>query len=179
MSRTATLVLILLAFGLFYTFTSSQWEILKDKQNLAADYQSVINNVASIADTRDKLLTNYNAIPKTQMDKLARALPDNVDTVNLAVDLNNIASRYGISIKNIKIESNVDNAQLLVLPQFAGPYEKTTISFGFIANYTNFMSFLKDLEKNLRIMDMRSASFKITETSLYEYQLTIDTYWLR
>lgn len=180
MTKSTSLALILLSIGLFYTFTSPQYADMKERRALAGEYQDVIENVAAIAETRDKLLVNYQAIPKIQIDRLAKVLPNNIDTVHLAVDLDSIASRYGISIKNVQVENNPnDTASLLVLPEYGIPYEKVTISFTFISNYENFMKLLTSLESSLRIMDIKSVTFRATDTGLYEHRLAVTTYWLK
>lgn len=174
------MVLILISIGLFYTFTSHQYADMTGSQALADEYRDVIDNVASIAETRDKLLLSFETIPKTQVERLSKVLPNNVDTVHLAVDLDSIASHYGISIKNVQVESNInDSMGQLVLPEYGIPYEKVTISFSFISNYANFMKLLLDLERSLRIMDIKSVSFRATDTGLYEYRLAAVTYWLK
>lgn len=180
MKNPINLVLILLALGLFFTITSPQWENVKTLQASARDYQNVIQNVERIAETRDRLLVNYEAIPKKEIDRLAKILPDDVNAVELAVDLDTIAARHGISIKNVQIDSSTNaNAALIVLPEYDKPYDKIAVSFSFISNYANFTRFLADLEKSLRIMDVKSASFNTEETGLYEHKLTIETYWLK
>lgn len=180
MTRPTSLVLLLLSIGLFYTFTSPQYQKMKAQKAVAGEYNNVIDNVEKIAETRDKLLLSYESIPKAQIDRIAKVLPNNIDTVRLAVDLDSIASRYGISIKNVQVENNVnDGVNLLVLPEYGVPYEKVTISFTFISNYDSFMKFLGDLERSLRIMDVKSTSFRATESGLYEYRLAVTTYWLK
>lgn len=180
MTRPTSLVLFLLAIGLFYTFTSPQYAQLKERQVVASEYQSVIANVSSIGETRDKLLINYESIPKAEIDRISKVLPDNADTVRLAVGLDAIASANGISVKNVQMEKSVNDASaLLVLPDNAASYQKVTLSFGFVSNYANFMKFLSDLERSLRLMDVKAISFRTTESGLYEYRMTVDTYWLK
>jgi hypothetical protein len=180
MKNPTNLILIVLSLGLFYTFTSPQYQDMKALQTSANEYRDVIANVSHIAETRDALLVNYEQMPRAELGRLSKILPDNVDTVRLALDLDTIAARYGISIKDVRIETKTDpNAALAVLPDHALPYEKVPVTFTFISNYPNFMKMLGDLEKSLRIMDVKSASFKVSETGLYEHKLTVDTYWLK
>ncbi len=98
----------------------------------------------------------------------------------IARDLDTIASRYGISIKSVQIEdkSSVD-ARSIVVPDSALPYEKAFVSFSFISNYANFSKFLADLEKSLRLMDVKSVAFQTGQTGLYEHKIIVQTYWLK
>ena len=100
--------------------------------------------------------------------------------MRLALDLDSLASRYGITIKNIQTTmETTDDASLPVLPENVPIYDRAIVSFGFIANYESFIRFMSDLEKNLRIMNIKSITFQATESGLYEYQISVETYWLK
>ncbi len=177
--RIKPLILILLALGLFYTFTRPQYRQAKELRATAAEYSEIIDNVEKIAETRDRLLVDYEKIPPVELDRLTKVLPDNVDSVRLALDLETIASAHGISISDVKVETDVDRGvSLPQLPEYALPYGKVAVSFSFVSNYGNFTSFLSDLEKSLRVMDVKRASFRVSETGFYEHGITVETYWL-
>ena len=180
MKNNIAIILLLLSVGLFYTFTNVQYRKVKDLRVLAGEYQNILENASAITDLRDALLVTYTAFPKEEINRLNKVLPDNVDTIRLALDLDGMASRYGISIKGIQTTIGATgDANLIVLPEYAGVYEKATVSFSFISNYDNFKRLLADIEQSLRIMDVKSASFQAAESGFYEYQISADTYWLK
>lgn len=180
MKNPTNLALILLSIGLFYTFTSPEYQKVKALEASASEYNNVLGNISQIAETRDKLLVNYQAIPKSQIDRLSKILPNNVDTVRLALDLDTIAGRYGITLKDVQVETKGDpNAALVVVTDKSLPYEKVIVSFSFISDYANFTKLVNDLEKSLRIMDVKTVSFKALETGLYEHKISVETYWLK
>lgn len=53
------------------------------------------------------------------------------------------------------------------------------VSFGVSATYDQFMSFLEDLEADLRIMDLTKLSVKASDKGVYDYTLEFNTYWLK
>lgn len=179
-TNNTSVVLLLLSIGLFYTFTNAQYQDVKNLSTLMGEYKDALQKVSDIVELRDVLLADYGTIPKTEIDRTNKILPDNVDTVRLALDLDGMASRYGISIKNIQAttETNQD-AGLIVLPEYADPYDKAIVSFSFVANYENFMLLLADVERNLRIMDVKKILFQANDSGLYEYQVSVETYWLK
>lgn len=180
MKNTTALLLLFLSVALFYTFTSPYYEKVKVLRVSAGDYQKVLDNITRIAETKDRLLVNYEDVPKAEIERLGKVLPDHVDTVRFAQELDTISSRYGIALKNVRINTaSAQNASLPVLPEYEKPYEKTTLSFAFISDYANFRRFLEDLEKSLRIIDVKSLAFTNSESGLTEYQASIDTYWLK
>ncbi len=180
MKNTTAILLLLLSFALFYTTTLSYYDKAKVLRASSQDYQGVLDNILRIAETRDQLLVDYRGIPKAEIERLGKVLPDHVDTVKMAQELDTISSHYGISLKNIRIDKAASqDASLPILPEFEKPYNKVTLSFSFIANYADFRKFLEDLEKSLRIMDIRSLIFQAGESAISEYQISIDTYWLK
>ena len=180
MKNNTSIILILLSIGLFYTFTSDQYKDVKKLNTLADKYQDVLKNASAIVELRDSLLIDYEAFPKEEIDRINKILPDNIDTVRLALDLDGIASRHGISIKSIQTVTSSDKGlDRIALPENEGLYGKVTVSLSFISNYNNFMNFLDDIEKSLRIMDVKSVSFQTGDSDMYDYQVSIDTYWLK
>jgi hypothetical protein len=180
MKKSSALVLIILAFALFYTFTSPQYRDAKSLSGLAGEYRRVVDNVDRISESKDALLLSYESIPAIEKERLSKILPSNADAVGLARELDTIAARHGFTILGVKVESGPDeNSAEIVLPEFSAPYEKVLVSFNFISNYQSFSGFLSDLEKSLRIMDVKTVSFLTGEAPLYEHQVTVETYWLK
>lgn len=180
MNKVASLTLVILAIGLFYVVTSPQYRDAQELSGLASEYRNVIDNVDMISDSRDGLILSYEQIPAADKERLTKALPENVDAVGLARDLDGIAGQHGFTISSVEIESGAGrNAESIVLPEYEADYERVTVSFTFITNYENFASFLADLEKSLRIMDVKRVSFQVGESELYEHRVVVETYWLK
>jgi hypothetical protein len=100
--------------------------------------------------------------------------------VRLALDLDGMTARYGIAIKNIVVEAgSTADENLIVLEEYAGPYEIATVSFSFVADYEGFKGLLAEMEKSLRLMDVRSITFIPNDSGFYEFQISVETYWLK
>lgn len=179
MKDTTAVILLLLSIGIFYTFTSGQYQEVKKLQTLANEYENVLKEASAIEELRDSLLNTYTAIPKAEIERLNKVLPNTVDTVQLAFDLDGMASKYGISIRSVKTNTDTSNQDLSVLSDQAPTYSKANVTFSFISNYANFKQMLADVEKSLRLMDISTISFQSQESGLYDYQISADTYWLK
>ena len=180
MSKTTAAILIALSLGIYFTFTMPQREALAELSNKHREYRNVLGNASSITELRDNLLAGFQTLSATEKDRLEKILPKEQDAVGLSRDLDTIAAQYGIAIKTVAVENNSDpESRLIVLPEAEQPFERTVFSFSFISNYPNFVKFLGDLERNLRVMDVKSMAFRTGETGLYEHQITIETYNLR
>lgn len=181
MSKSSSLILILLAIGLFYTFTSPQYEDAQALASQSAEYQNVIDNVERIAEARDQLLLSYESISAEDRTRLNRILPSNLDAVGFAKDLDALASRYGVSVQSVQIETSLEqNGSNIELAENSKPYGRSFVTFTFVSNYPNFLRLLGDLERSLRLMDIQNISFEVGETgNLYEHTVTAETYWLK
>lgn len=179
MKNSTATILIIIAIGLFYTFTSPQYAIVQNLKAEANEYQQVLDGAVAISETNAAIEDKYRDIPKVEIDRLDKVLPDNVDTVRLALDLDGIAGRYGISLKNVQVDRQEDDNTGVISVGSRNPYEKVNVTFTFISNYSNFTKFLADLEKSLRIANVHSMYFQANDSGLYEHRITIETYWLK
>ncbi|OHA89258.1 MAG: hypothetical protein A3C70_00215 [Candidatus Zambryskibacteria bacterium RIFCSPHIGHO2_02_FULL_43_14] len=180
MRNNTAIVLLLLSVGLFYTFTNTQYQDVKKLYTLTGEYQNVLQNIIAIAELREALLLDYGTIPKIEIDRISKVLPDNIDTVRLAFDLDGMAARYGVSIKSVQVTVGTnEDADNVILQGSGEVYEKATISFSFVSDYENFMRLLADIEISLRMMNVKSISFRASESGLYDYQISAETYWLK
>jgi len=180
MKTTTAFILILISAGLFYTFIMPEYSKVVALRAEAAQYDEVLQNVSDLSQKRDELLLKYNAMPKDETDNLQKILPDNVNVVELALNLDAIASKYGISIKNVKtIDDKQDQSATTVQSPASGPYQMMRIDFSFVSTYDSYRKFQRDLEQSLRIIEVRQVSFNTNDNGLNEFQMEIQTYWLK
>jgi hypothetical protein len=145
-------------------------------------------------------------------------LPENLDNIRLILEIEKIALPYGMALKNVKYDtvSNIKkdsekNSTEIVSGGMATEptlvnqdYGSWDLSFSTTGTYGNFLSFTRDLEKNLRIVDIVSIDFSSSGTTpesgakinndknaadddapisplaeSYEYSFKIKTYWLK
>ncbi|MSU56080.1 MAG: hypothetical protein EXS51_02100 [Candidatus Taylorbacteria bacterium] len=143
-------------------------------------YSDALLKTREIEEVRKGLLTRYNAIPLEDRERLEKLLPDHIDSVRLIIDVNNIASQYGMTLKNISLTNSATEQTNTSSPAL-GPQEELTkavgLRFGIKGTYDNFRAFLHDLEQSLRIVDIKTISFGSVAEE-YEYAVTLSTYKL-
>jgi Tfp pilus assembly protein PilO len=180
MKPSTALILIVISIGLFFVFTSPEYKKVGMLREQSGQYKNILDNISELAARRDDLLVTYRSIPKARAEELSKVLPDNVDIVKLSMDFDAIGSKYGISIRNIRAaEVKDENTAGIITAPEAVTYGKTTVSISFVATYDNFKRFLRDIEHSLRIVNVRDVSFQSTENGLYQYEMSIETYWLK
>lgn len=181
---TAT-ILIVLAVGVYLTFTSSRWQEVKAIRAVNAEYIQAISNADELIKVRDQVLANYNAFSAEDRDRLNKIVPDTVDNIRLIIDLNNVASRRGVTLQNVKAGTEGESPTTVVRVSDDASYIPTPIldtvdvSFNVSAPYTQFIAFMRDLESNLRIMDLKSLTISADDSGTYDFGVELTTYWLR
>ena len=78
----------------------------------------------------------------------------------------------------VAMSGGVDSSTIAVMLQQQG-HELIGLSFSVAGTYTNLRAFLADLERSLRIVDVRALSFTAGDKDSNEYSIELDTYWFK
>jgi len=179
------LLLIIISVGLFYLHIDPRYVSVQELMGQEEQYSNALDRARDLEVIRDEFLTTYNSFSQDNLQRLERIVPDKINTVKFVTDIDGIAGNHGIAIKKILVTGEiVDSAQVVTLdPALVKPYQTTTISFSFSARYTDLVPFLKDLEKSLQMVDIKSVAFQVSDeggrNGIYEYEVSIQTYWLK
>jgi len=176
------LLLILAAGGLFALWTNPQYQSLKSTQAQVAAFDEALSTAQELKERRDELLSKRNTFSTDNVQKLQNMLPDNVDNIRFIIDINNIASRRSLSLRNVSLGTISDGKQArgsLSVGASGEPIGSAQVSFSLAASYDDYLGFLQDLERSLRIVDVEKISIKPVSPTLYEFGMSIRTYWLR
>lgn len=169
--------IVLLAVSILGIFVAGK-PMYADIQTLTADrgqYKEAIEKGKEFDTRVAALKTQRETISPDEIARLGRMLPPSVDTVHLVVEINKLAQKHSTGIKNVQIIDAAINAQ-------AGnkkSYDSVTMTFGLSAPYERFVAFLKEMELNLRLVDVTAVTFTANDTSpIYDYVVTVQTHWL-
>ena len=189
------IILIGIAIAGFFTFTNPFYENVLIEREQVASYNEALDNSKALEAERDKLTQKYNSFDPENLSKLQKLLPDNVDNIRLILEIEKIASPYGMVLKDVKYDATSKDTPI---SQTAGTtqavknstgkdYSVWNLEFSIQGTYNNFTNFVKDLENNLRIVDISSIQFcsnagtgispSLSES--YKYNFKIKPYWLK
>ncbi len=185
-------ILILLSIASFILFTSPTYKEIKTLKQEAAAYDAALTNALNLQKVRDTLSEKYRSLTPEQIDRLSKLLPDNVDNIRLIIDIQRIATNYGMLLTSVKFDTlaadplpvspdAVQGTPETILEE-EKEYGSFNLEFNTAASYQTFLLFLADLEKSLRIIDISSINFTsdTEETGdTYKYGFKIKTYWLK
>jgi Tfp pilus assembly protein PilO len=184
------LILIAITVAIFLTFTSPMYGEVGTLRTQAASYNEALSNSNSLEKERDKLTAKFNAIGGENLERLNKMLPDNVDNIRLILEIEKVATPYGMALRDVKYNT-IDKTNTAVMQAGApvhesGDYGVWDLEFATNGSYDNFINFIKDLEKNLRIVDIASIEFSSDSTTAaggiadsYLYHFHVKTYWLK
>jgi|SRR3989344_2708567 len=177
------LILIAVSIALFYVYIDPRYENIKTLTEQKREYSNALNKAGELSNVSQELLSQYNSLSQADLLRLEKLIPDNLNTIKLITDIDNIAGKYSIAVSGISVrESSSDPSQQIVTDGSEKPYQTAVISFSFSATYSNLVSFLRDLERSLQIIDVKSLAFKADATNasgIYDYEVSINTYWVK
>lgn len=171
------LILLIAAAGTFMVYTNGAYQ---DSKALAAQYQQyndALTQSSQLRGLRDQLLSRRNTFSADDVRKVERLLPDNVDNIRLIIDINDIAARYHLQVSNVSFQA-AQTAQGSV-GSGSSVLGTATVTFAISATYDQFMTFIQDLERSLRLLDIENVSFTVGAGDITDYTITVQTYWLR
>ncbi|OGI46749.1 hypothetical protein A2121_00015 [Candidatus Nomurabacteria bacterium GWB1_40_6] len=196
------IILIAISITLFFVFANPIYNEISVLRGEVASYNEALDNSKALENERDKLTAKYNAINPENLTKIAKLLPENVDNIRLILEIEQIALPYGMVLKDVKYDTTDTGVATTGSAAIQGggatktspkDYGIFDLSFSTTGTYNNFINFTKDLENNLRIVDMSSIIFssnnivsassnpssKTVSTEVYKYDFKIKTYWLK
>jgi Tfp pilus assembly protein PilO len=190
-----SIIAIVLAVALFVGYTKPTYEKIENVKRDIVKFDQALAKSKELQELKRGLLSRYNTFSERDLIRLNKLLPDHVDNVRLVLDLDNLASRYGMAVQNVLISKSVEeNPQEVTVLGSLGvqndKFDSLTLQFATVGSYSNFVRFLEDLESSLRIVDLIGLTIEEANLSsedekdkleepLYEYNVAIRTYWLK
>lgn len=210
------LPILLVGVGIagYFLVTKPMYDEALVMKEEADAYATALDNSANLQKERDRLTTKYNSFAAADLERLETMLPNSVDNIQLILEIQEEASKRGIIVKNVEFEpeqfleeeetvpagngvavapadaeaaaSRTINSRRAVSAEDAADFEEFELEFSVEGSYDNFVSFMKLMERSLRLVDIRSIAFtpgtsekdKIY-TDDYKYLFRITTYRLK
>lgn len=178
---TIPIVLVALSIGLFAIYTNPTYQADKKILVNVRAYNDSLDKSQELRRVRDEKIAAFNTFQPQDKDRLNSILPDNVDNIHLIIDINNIAARHGLSLKNVSLGTISDSASsrnALAVGVSGSAVGSVNLGFTVSSSYENMLAFINDLEHSLRIMDIEQITFTAGEKDLSDYSFSVRTYWL-
>jgi Tfp pilus assembly protein PilO len=192
---------IILAGGIFFAFTKPTYDSIQTDQAQIAQYNAALAKATQLQALKQTLLSRYNSFNPTDLSRLQVMLPDQVNNIGLILDLDTLASQFGMSLENVDISGTSDTttsstgvgtapAAGATVGAPSALYDSLDVSFTVHGTYTQFMQYITNLETSLRIVDLVKLNVGGGSTTVsnaaagsdnivYSFQITLRTYWLK
>lgn len=178
--------LIIGAGAVFFFYTKPAYDGLDALRAQVAQYDQALEKSKELLQVQSNLLAQYNNFTEEDKDRLQKLLPDTVDNIQLILDISSLAVRHGLTLENVdvdKVSTTNSNSGSGTIGGDERPYDSISLKFSTRSSYANFQAFLKDLEASLRIVDLTTLSISKGDTTsgsqIYQYDITLKTYWLK
>ncbi|MEK7635329.1 MAG: type 4a pilus biogenesis protein PilO [Patescibacteria group bacterium] len=180
MSSISILAYVILSLSIGYAFIYSPMGDLTALMDKKQQYNDSLETINNIENTKKELLTKFNNISVEEKKEIDTLLPSSFDFVRLVSQIDAVAANHGISISNISSENlNSPSGDANTEAKTSNSLNSATVGFSFEASYDNFNSFMDDLEKSMRILDIKSMSLSAQKGNIYKYEVKFVTYWLK
>ncbi|PCI30051.1 hypothetical protein COB52_01925 [Candidatus Kaiserbacteria bacterium] len=186
MTKTVLSVIFLIVSVLtFVYYVGPTYDNVQNSQDTVAQYDEALSKTREIQELKSSLLSRYNLFTQSDVERLQKMLPDHVDNVRLVLDMDGIASKYGIRIQSVSVEEPRQEAEDGAVLNGGDtqnlPYKSLTLQFEVISTYDEFVLLLKDLESSLRVVDLVSLNISPLSAEIqdnYTFNVSLMTYWL-
>lgn len=193
------IISIVVSVGIFLLVGRPLNSDVNTLKNEVKEYNLALSNSMELEKTRDSLIDIYKNITPDNKNRLDLFLPNNASNIELILEIQKIAKEHNLSLNNIKfdVDKTSGNNQPTTTGQTVASsgnsnsltnYGVFNLDFSVSGDYETFVLFLKDLENNLRLINVKSISFSGPQNNNYEigqkedfytFQLSIDTYWFK
>ena len=149
--------------------------------------EEVLSNARKLQEVRDSLLEKRRSFSKSDLTRLSKLIPENADNVKLILELQNIAAKYGLSLQSASSKKDdgskkkgKTSSKKINFDVETKDYGTITLNFSINGPYQAFLSFLRDVEDNIRITDVRDLTISPGQNGgSYQYDISLETYWIK
>ena len=181
MKNIISIIVIVVSLASFVLIVKPEYTKVKELESKSEELKHVLNNARKLQTLRDDLLSKRKELSRSDVARLEKLIPESADNVKLIIEFQNIAERYGLQIQTASAQKD-DESGTNLNQNFdieTRDYGTITLDFTLSGGYSEFISFLTDIEDNLRITDLRDLSIAPGEEGRYDFIITIETYWLK
>lgn len=180
MKTLLSILMIIAAIVGIVFYALPTYQSAQELQQEERDLNEALTNARRLQETRDELLQRFNAFTTQDIRRLETMLPDNIDNVKMIIELDALAMQLGLSIRSIDVVDRDGQNNEEQQAQANLPYGTVDLALSLEGPYERFVEFIEQVERSLRLIDVRDISFRSTDVSdNYTYNLTVRTYWLR
>lgn len=149
-----------LSIGLYFIYISPTWIEIGALKAKKAEYATVLEQSKEIKDKRDNLVASYGSISEADIEKLNKIIPTKFNVILLANDLNFLAGKNSVAIKDFKNNDQTPAGIDGIDDSGSVIYKSHNVSISVTGDFPQFMQFIRDIESSLQLMDVTNINIK-------------------
>lgn len=154
----------------FYNQISIAKAALSEKQKKLIETEETIDAI--------KNLTNKYKTMQNEFNQINVIFPDKDDLANLIVNLQTMVSESGIFLQSINFQPKTFQPATVEEMTKTNPYNILEIKLTAAGDYAGFKNFIKAIEKNLRLMDVKTIKFNLHKGKQeFDINIDLETYY--
>lgn len=169
----------------FIVFIVPDYKVLNGLKTEVAALEQNIEVVKSLELSRETLDKQRLSISQADIQKLEKIVPSSPDNIRLIIQLDEIAKRNGLTmIKDVEYEARAAELAPGQVEDNPTEYRSYNVSFNTSGQYNQFVSFLQEVEKNMRLVDITTLKLNNSEKegvaggSSQDFKVQLKAYWL-
>lgn len=184
MARLFIIIILIFAavvIGVFYL--RPQWQQFQILQKESENLRNIATELDDLIQNRDALIKIINTVDKQDLQKIDHALPKGQRSAEFLVLLETLANRNNVVLRQVDFidagepQSGQPRPGGAIIAPGIGAIKEFPISMNVSGSYEASKSFLRDLERSLRIIDISSVSFSASSKDQFEFILKGKTYY--
>lgn len=195
-------IIIVISLGFAFFYVRPEYSLVQERSADLATLAVTSKSSSMIKTLINETEKNLNSVNSADLARFDIFLPETIDPIRFANNLQHIGITNGLVLENIKVEEPARNTQdgagtqssPVVQSQGAAlekKYATTKANFTFTTTYEKFHIFLNDIEKSLGLINITTLSFqpvveapdpkkiKIVGPQIYQFTVAVETYSLK
>ena len=157
---------------IFFTESKNYFSEIKILRKQASSYNETINTAKKVRSSIDEKLESYNFISQENVDRINKMIPSGAESMELVVQIDDMMRKNGLNLTNIDTKDFIDKKSVLgAAPQLL------SLSIKARGSYESFRSFVEELEKSLRLIDVNSVKINPAGQNDYSFSVEAVSYW--
>ena len=163
---------------IFFTESKNYFPEIKVLRKQASSYNETINTAKKVRSSIDKTLGDYNGISQDNVDRVNKMVPSGAESMKLVVQIDDMMRKKGLNLSSIDSKDAMDKSPISNAVKNGGKNaESVFLSIKARGSYNSFRSFIEELEKSLRLIDVNSVKISPVGQDDYSFSLEAVSYW--
>lgn len=170
------LLFLIVAVSVFWFWTRPllvEIDVLKAEKD---SFNQALARSRELQELRDAILGKFNSISQDDLYRLSKMLPKEPEATKLLVQLSDVADASGGVILNFLDAQEMKKSGAAFLDDQIG-YQEVDLNINLSAKYEDFLVFLTELQKSLRLIDVKRIDFFAGDTNFYEFNINAKAYY--